>query len=317
MKHLHKFTTIALSAALIFSFTSCSKISEIISDNPFNSETTTSETSETSEATTTSTSGSESSDIPTTSSKDTETSATEESSYDSSASSESSPASSPDASSSSENECSFSPDGFLKAAKDADVKVYNEVDSFLDNYKALVAKDKDAIKNYKKGAVIKVSGSDIDKISSTIGNQAAQDGDFMSHAEDLTMLMAGDISSGAYTVVALSLKMDDPKIANEWFEKSSKSYENNLPDQLKDSSLFSLKTENDKDGDISYFISTFTLNSDSSQKLFSNAGSYNAAYVQGSYYMYITTLDYDSKEAGTKLMTTLCKSMNIKNPADI
>ena len=163
-----------------------------------------------------------------------------------------------------------------------------------------------------------MSGSDIDKISNTIGNQAAQDGDFMSHASDMTMLMAGDISNGAYTVVILSYVVDDPSVIDDWYDRSTKDFASNLPDQYKDNEMFSLKSVNDTDGDIRYFMTSFTINDDIAKKnLFpENAGAFSAAYAQGRYGMYITAVDFDINEAGINMLTSLCKSMKIKNPAD-
>lgn len=320
----------SLSLALVFAFTlsvaSCSIQSDLNSSDIASSEisatesvTETSVKSEssamssqseistvTSETSQTSISSSE-----TDKSSETEITSTTDSSSDTSATS-------PDGSSSL-NECSFSPDKLLKASKKAGVKVYKDVDKFIENYKKIAAKDKKAVKAYRKGAVIKVSGDDIDKISSSIGSSGIQNGDFMSHATDLTMLMAGDASSGTYTIVALSYEVDDPSVIDDWFMNAVDDFEKNLPDSYKSNEQFNLDSGTMIDEDVRSYLMTYVINKDIAEekKIPKHAGVYMGAYAQGTHGLLLTVIDFSDNKSSIKVMDSICKNMKIHNPKDI
>lgn len=323
MRLFEKYLSLALVFALTFSIASCSVQSDLNPSDNVSTESTATESvtessveSESSVTTsqtesTTVTSVTSQTSVSSSETLDSETTSTTDSSSDTSATS-------PDGSSSL-NECSFSPDKLLKASKKAGVYVYKDVDKFIDNYNKIAAKDKKAVKAYRKGAVIKVSGDDIDKISSSIGNSGIQNGDFMSHATDLTLLMAGDVSSGACTIVAISYEVDDPSVIDDWFKNSVNDFENNLPDSYKSNENFNLDSGTMIDGDVSSYLMTFVINKDIAKEknIPKHAGVYMAAYAQGTHGLMLTVIDFSEKKSSIKIMDSICKSMKIHNPKDV
>jgi len=209
----------------------------------------------------------------------------------------------------------------MKAAKNNDAKVYSDIDKFIEDYKDISSLNNKALKRFSTGMAVVAEGSDIDRLTYAIGNKQLLDGDLMSNTRKIGVYMCADVSSAdsSYTVVLVAFETGDASVISDWFERSVKDYEDQLPDTYKNNEMFDLTNKKIDDAGISTFVSKFVINKDYSKKLglSQQSGAFIATYAQSNHGMCLSVVNNGSSNKGIKLMDSLCKSMKIVNPKDV